>query len=82
MLTNTSQLIHDLQQETKAPEITPLQGRLMDYLFYQGEKSLSAIAHCLYITLSNASREAAKLVEKGFLKKVGDSKDKRIVRMG
>jgi DNA-binding MarR family transcriptional regulator len=82
MLTNTSQLIHDLQQETKAAEVTPLQGRLLDYLYYQGEKSLSEIAHCLYIPLSNASREVSKLVDKGFLKKVGDPKDKRIVRMG
>jgi hypothetical protein len=23
----------------------------MDYLYYQGEKSLSEIAHCLYITI-------------------------------
>jgi DNA-binding MarR family transcriptional regulator len=74
----TSRVKFLLTQGAYPQELTPVQSRILEFLVFRPPTRLTEVAHCLDFSLSNASREAGKMVQKGFLEKSFDPQDKRI----
>lgn len=68
-----------LFEQIRPEEVTPLQFEILKYLTFTSNVTMGMIAACLSLNITNASREVRKLVEAGYLRKSGDTRDRRIV---
>lgn len=79
--------IHNLEdflmQEISTPDLTDLQQRLLQVIYFDGRRrSIGEISQCLGSNLPNTSREVRKLVDKGLLEKSPSPNDGRSVLVG
>lgn len=77
LFTETEQLLYEVRHIGKPDHLTSLQYNMIELLYVSQEKCLSDIAHCLYLSLPNASREVKKLQELGVVEKRSSKTDKR-----
>lgn len=83
----SSQCMFELQDGARPDETTPIQYKIIEYLYFKEmsgastQSTLSDISACMYLSMPNASREVKKLMSKGFLDKSTDDNDRRIQRI-
>lgn len=64
---------------TARPEsLTPMQFEILQILFTGERTTLSELCGCTKLSMSNASRDVKKLVERGLVEKRNDPQDKRV----
>lgn len=68
---------HEYLIEARPEGLTPLQCEILEYIYFEQNKTISDIAHCLKLSLPNCSREIKKLEQGGYIKKVQDTEDRR-----
>jgi DNA-binding MarR family transcriptional regulator len=66
-----------MTDNTRTEDITYIQYKIMEYLYFNDRKNLSQVSKCIYLSMPNASREVKKLSEKKIIKKDYDKEDKR-----
>ncbi|MGX9134217.1 MarR family winged helix-turn-helix transcriptional regulator [Rummeliibacillus sp. JY-2-4R] len=75
--TSIHQLTHELTQNVKSDTITNTQYKILEYISVSGPATPSEISECLYISMSNLSRELKKLSDHHFIVKSIDPTDRR-----
>lgn len=73
-----SRVMYELRKDIRPEGVTQVQYNILEYMFfYHGGAAVGSIAECLYMPISNTSREIKKMVEAGYLDKIQDKKDRR-----
>lgn len=80
-LAKLHQLEDDLLAEFPERDLTEQQQNLMTVLYLSGPKNLSGLSRCLHINLPNCSREVKKLTQRGYVRKEGSCRDRRIIEL-
>lgn len=75
--TAVHQVTNDMTKHAKIDDITPVQYKMLEYIYVSQPVTLSEISDCLHISLPNSSRELKKLIEKQLCEKVIDDTDRR-----
>lgn len=77
----SARVLFEVRKGMKPDDVTQGQLDIMEYIFFNGDASLSHLSDCLYLSMPNASREVKKLTEKGYLDKQYNETDKRTHRI-
>jgi len=70
-----------LNERTAHLPITPLHYKILQLLYFDGDKSLTALSECLGLSLPNASREIKKLEAQLMVNKKSKAGDLRSLRI-
>lgn len=68
---------HELTKDAKSDAITPVQYKILEYIYVSQPVTASDISDCQQISMPNTSRELKKLTEKKFIEKVPHTEDQR-----
>lgn len=71
------QLKHALTNDLRPSDLTPIQYNILEYISINQPVIPSDISECQQISMPNTSRELRKLMEKNFINKYADEKDRR-----
>ncbi|MCL1694233.1 MULTISPECIES: MarR family transcriptional regulator [unclassified Lysinibacillus] len=71
------QVTHELTQNVKIDNITPVQYKILEYIKVSQSVTPTEISDCLHMSLPNTSRELRKLQDRKFIKKISDTEDRR-----
>jgi len=71
------QVTHELTQNVKIDNITPVQYKILEYIMVSQPVTPTEISDCQHISLPNTSRELRKLQERKFIEKISDTEDRR-----
>lgn len=71
------QVTHELTQNVKIDNITPVQYKILEYIKVSQPVTPTEISDCLHMSLPNTSRELRKLQERKFIEKISDTEDRR-----
>lgn len=69
--------LFEILEDTKPKDVTQIQYNILEYLYFKEAETTSNIAHCMYLSMPNTSRELKKLLAKDYIVKVIDKTDKR-----
>jgi len=75
--TTVHQVTHELTQNVKIDNITPVQYKILEYIKVSQPVTPTEISDCLHMSLPNTSRELRKLQERKFIEKISDTEDRR-----
>ncbi|MGE7999507.1 MarR family winged helix-turn-helix transcriptional regulator [Lysinibacillus sp. NPDC093190] len=75
--TAVHQVTHELTQNVKIDNITPVQYKILEYIKVSQPVTPTEISDCQHMSLPNTSRELRKLQERKFIEKISDSEDRR-----
>lgn len=75
--TAVHQVTHELTQNVKIDNITPVQYKILEYIKVNQPVTPTEISDCQHMSLPNTSRELRKLQERKFIEKINDSEDRR-----
>ncbi|GAB0166657.1 MarR family transcriptional regulator [Lysinibacillus sp. CTST325] len=75
--TSVHQVTHELTQNVKIDNITPVQYKILEYIKVSQPVTPTEISDCQHMSLPNTSRELRKLQERKFIGKISDTKDRR-----
>lgn len=75
--TSVHQVTHDLTQNVKIDNITPVQYKILEYIKVSQPVTPTEISDCQHMSLPNTSRELRKLQERKFIGKISDTEDRR-----
>ena len=75
--TAVHQVTHELTQNVKIDNITPVQYKILEYIKVSQPVTPTEISDCLHMSLPNTSRELRKLQERKFIEKISDTEDRR-----
>ena len=76
-ISETHKITHDLAKDHKPEGITSPQYNLLEHLYFKEGINISEISKSMSLATSSVSREANKLIDKGYVYKVKDNEDKR-----
>ncbi|MEB2279735.1 MarR family transcriptional regulator [Lysinibacillus xylanilyticus] len=71
------QVTHELTQNVKIDNITPVQYKILEYIKVSQPVTPTEISDCQHMSLPNTSRELRKLQERKFIEKISDTEDRR-----
>ena len=71
------QLTHDMTKDLAFEATSPLQYKILEYIFVSQPVTLSEISDCMHMSMPNTSRELKKLSEKQLCEKLTDLEDRR-----
>lgn len=72
-------MLYQFRSVAKPEHVTPVQYSMMEYLYFNENKSVGDISQCMFLSMPNASREIKKLKELGLLDKQVSNSDKRTI---
>ncbi|MFF2177500.1 MarR family winged helix-turn-helix transcriptional regulator [Lysinibacillus sp. NPDC058147] len=75
--TAVHQVTHELTQNVKIDNITPVQYKILEYIKVSQPVTPTEISDCQHMSLPNTSRELRKLQERKFIEKISDTDDRR-----
>ncbi|KOP80575.1 MarR family transcriptional regulator [Lysinibacillus sp. FJAT-14745] len=75
--TAVHQVTHELTQNVKIDNITPVQYKILEYIKVSQPVTPTEISDCQHMSLPNTSRELRKLQERKFIEKISDTEDRR-----
>ncbi|KMY32969.1 MarR family transcriptional regulator [Lysinibacillus xylanilyticus] len=75
--TAVHQVTHELTQNVKIENITPVQYKILEYIKVSQPVTPTEISDCQHMSLPNTSRELRKLQERKLIKKIIDTEDRR-----
>ncbi|MEY9974124.1 DNA-binding MarR family transcriptional regulator [Lysinibacillus sp. RC46] len=75
--TAVHQVTHELTQNVKIDNITPVQYKILEYIKVSQPVTPTEISDCQHMSLPNTSRELRKLQERKLIKKINDTEDRR-----
>ena len=76
-----NQTTFEISYQARDQEVTPIQYRILELVYFENGRSPGEVAHCLHLSPPNATREISKLVRSGYLRKTPplDGDKRRIV---
>ncbi|PJO42106.1 MarR family winged helix-turn-helix transcriptional regulator [Lysinibacillus xylanilyticus] len=75
--TAVHQVTHELTQNVKIDNITPVQYKILEYIKVSQPVTPTEISDCQQMSLPNTSRELRKLLERKLIEKISDTEDRR-----
>jgi len=75
--TAVHQVTHELTQNVKIDNITPVQYKILEYIKVSQPITPTEISDCQHMSLPNTSRELRKLQERKLIEKISDTEDRR-----
>ncbi|MGE7908568.1 MarR family winged helix-turn-helix transcriptional regulator [Lysinibacillus xylanilyticus] len=75
--TAVHQVTHELTQNVKIDNITPVQYKILEYIKVSQPVTPTEISDCHHMSLPNTSRELRKLQERKLIEKISDTEDRR-----
>ncbi|MGE7926150.1 MarR family winged helix-turn-helix transcriptional regulator [Lysinibacillus xylanilyticus] len=75
--TAVHQVTHELTQNVKIDNITPVQYKILEYIKVSQPVTPTEISDCQHMSLPNTSRELRKLQERKLIEKISDTEDRR-----
>ncbi|MFJ8519709.1 MarR family winged helix-turn-helix transcriptional regulator [Lysinibacillus xylanilyticus] len=75
--TAVHQVTHELTQNVKIDNITPVQYKILEYIKVSQPITPTEISDCQNMSLPNTSRELRKLQERKLIEKISDTEDRR-----
>ncbi|MGE7914624.1 MarR family winged helix-turn-helix transcriptional regulator [Lysinibacillus xylanilyticus] len=75
--TAVHQVTHELTQDVKIDNITPVQYKILEHIKVSQPVTPTEISDCQHMSLPNTSRELRKLQERKLVEKMIDTEDRR-----
>jgi len=75
--TAVHQVTHELTENVKIDNITPVQYKILEYIKVSQPVTPTEISDCQHMSLPNTSRELRKLQERKLIDKISDTEDRR-----
>jgi len=75
--TAVHQVTHELTENVKIDNITPVQYKILEYIKVSQPVTPTEISDCQHMSLPNTSRELRKLQERKLIEKISDTEDRR-----
>jgi len=74
---NVHAYTHTLVMDVRPDHVTPMQYKILEYIFFNPIVTTSQISECVNMSLPNTSREIKKLFKLGLLNKEASLQDRR-----
>ncbi|MCR8642916.1 MarR family winged helix-turn-helix transcriptional regulator [Paenibacillus sp. N1-5-1-14] len=75
--TAVHEITTDMTKGINVDSVTPIQYRILEYIYVSEDVTLSQISECINMSMPNASREVKKLTGKELCEKITDNQDRR-----